>query len=137
MGGGLLFLLHVCIRLKNDVCVCVRSSLYQGGKSSEEKSPVFSPINPNAEPGSSEWVYCSLPLSLDLAKGLARKWPGIEETYINTLKGVFQHLRAERENICQYFYDRRYVDEIMRNRGIVIFFTGLGLRLIYRLTKFV
>ena len=79
----------------------------------EEQPLVFSPINPNAEPGSSEWVYCNLPLSIDLAKGLARKWPGIEETYINTLKGVFQQLRDERENICQYFYDRRSVESVV------------------------
>ena len=67
----------------------------------------FIPVNPNAEPGSAEWEYCSMPLDMELAGGLAGKWPGIEETYIKTMKGVFLLLRAEREDVCQYFYFRR------------------------------
>ena len=83
---------------------------------------MFVPVNVNAEPGTSDWVYCSLPLSMELAKGLASKWPSIEETYISTLKGVFQHLRAERENICQYFYDRRYVAAISEKSVPIIYY---------------
>ena len=67
----------------------------------------FVPSNPNAEPGSAEWQYCRLPLGRELAEGQAGKWPGIEETYLGTLKGVFRELRGEREAICQYFYLRR------------------------------
>ena len=70
-------------------------------------SGVFIPAAPNAEPGSAEWQYCSLPLGDELAKGLVEKWPRIEETYLKTLKGVFVMLRSEREAICQYFYLRR------------------------------
>ena len=77
-----------------DLLLKIRETLY------------FAPVNLNAEPGTSEWTYCSLPLSIELAKGLAGKWPSIEEICITTLKGVFQHLRAERETICQYFYNR-------------------------------
>ena len=68
---------------------------------------LFAPVNLNAEPGAPDWVYSDLPLSAELAGGLASKWPAIEETYITTLKAVFLQLRAERDGICQYFYDRR------------------------------
>ena len=75
---------------------------------SRKTAAIFAPVNLNAEPGSSDWVYCDLPLSVELASGLAGKWPAVEETYISTLKAVFQHLRAERDCICQYFHDRRF-----------------------------
>jgi hypothetical protein len=103
-------LVHVTQGYKITNACIIRYSSLQIGKALSRDEAVFSPINPNAEPGSSDWAYCSLPLSADLAKGLARKWPAIEETYTTTLKGVFLHLRAERENICQYFYDRRCVE---------------------------
>lgn len=64
-------------------------------------------LNHNTEPGGPEWQFCNLPLSKELAQGLAGKWPGIEGTYIGTMKGVFRLLRSEREAICQYFYHRR------------------------------
>ena len=86
----------------------------QGGKSSnrvKKTSILFAPVNLNAEPGSSDWQYCDLPIAMELATGLASKWPAIEETYISTLKAVFLYLREERENICQYFYDRRWANE--------------------------
>ena len=76
-------------------------------KPKESESGIFMPVNPSAEPGSAEWQYCSLSLGKDLAKGLAGKWPGVEETYVGTLKGVFRLLRGEREAICHYFYLRR------------------------------
>ena len=48
-----------------------------------------------------------MPLADELAGGLVGKWPGIENTYLRTLTGVFVMLRSEREAICQYFYLRR------------------------------
>ena len=84
-------------------------------KPKESESDIFIPINPNAEPGSAEWQYCSLSLSEALAKGLAGKWSGVEETYLGTLKGVFRLLRGEREAICHYFYLRRSATHVCIN----------------------
>ena len=80
----------------------------------ESESAIFMPVNPNAEPGSAEWQYCNLSLSAHLAKALAGKWPGVEETYVGTLKGVFRLLRGEREAICHYFYLRKSVTLFVR-----------------------
>ena len=71
---------------------------------SRKTAAIFAPVN---LPGSSDWVYCDLPLSVELASGLAGKWPAVEEIYISTLKDVF-HLRAERDCMHQYFHNRRF-----------------------------
>lgn len=65
------------------------------------------PLNIDTVPGGPEWKFYSQPIPDNLAKGLVRKWPGIEQTFMKTLKQVFQSLRAERESICQYFFTRR------------------------------
>ena len=69
--------------------------------------PLFIPANPNAEPGSSEWQYCKLPVPGKLAQGLAQLWPAVESSYCSSLKTVFQQLRSEREAVCRYFHARR------------------------------
>ncbi len=63
---------------------------------------------PLIEPGDPGWSYCDRPLNPELATGLAQVWPGLEEVYLRTLKEVFQELRAEREAVCHYFYDKRW-----------------------------
>ena len=65
------------------------------------------PVNLDMVPGSANWDYYAQPVPDNLAKGLVRKWPSIEQTFINTLKQVFQILRGVREAICQYFFTRR------------------------------
>lgn len=65
------------------------------------------PINLDAIPGSAEWMFYCYPIPDNLAEGMATKWPAIEQTFIKTLKQVFQILREEREIICQYFFLRR------------------------------
>lgn len=61
------------------------------------------------EPGDADWTYCDRPLSTELATGLAKVWPGLETVYLHTLGEVFRDLRTERELICHYFYNKRYV----------------------------
>ena len=68
----------------------------------------FLPPNASAVPGSKQWVYCSLPLSKDLDKCLAHKWPAVESTYDASMKAIFQLLRREREAMCRYLHRCRY-----------------------------
>lgn len=65
------------------------------------------PVNLEAEPGGPDWNYYSQPVAENLAKGLAHKWPAIENTFVTMLKSVFQIMRGERECICVYFFSRR------------------------------
>lgn len=65
------------------------------------------PMNRDATPGDRNWQYCARPVALEVARELVGKWPALEDTYIRTLKVVFEELRDEREEICQYFFVRR------------------------------
>ena len=78
----------------------------QHQKASKSKE-AWIPVNLDTRPGGPDWVYYSQPVSEELVKGLAVKWQGIEQTFINTLKQIFSALRNERELICQYFFLRR------------------------------
>lgn len=73
----------------------------------QASDPLFIPANLNGEPGTSDWQYTCLPLSLDLAKGLSTKWSSVEVCCLTKLKKIFQCLRDEREAVCHYFYLRR------------------------------
>ena len=67
------------------------------------------PVSTDVIPGGRDWKFCSQPVPETLAKGLVHKWPAIEQTFVKTLKQVFQMMRGEREAICQYFFARRWV----------------------------
>ena len=79
-----------------------------------------------AEPGTSGWDYCSLPVATEMAEGLAGewcmhcssccvfhelhsagKWSEIERCYVSALKAAFRRLRRERETICRYIHRRK------------------------------
>ncbi len=102
---------------KKKLVVMSQSSPTFGSPPKHKKKPIdtaesgifTAPVNPNAEPGSTDWQYSWLPLELELARGLSGKWAGVEETYLGTLRRVFRLLRGEREEVCQYFYLRRSV----------------------------
>ena len=81
----------------------------------------------SSEPGDPDWQYCDLPIKKELATGLADIWPSLERVYLSTLREVFQQLRAERETICHYFYDKRSVlSNSTVQTGVVVHQCALG-----------
>ena len=74
------------------------------------ESELFVLMDPSVKPGSKEWQYCALPLSAELAMGLAGKWPAVEQIYMTTLKNVFRLLRDERDLVCHYIFDTRSIE---------------------------
>ena len=67
-----------------------------------------------------------MPVSTELAKGLAVKWPEIEKTYIKTLHMIFQTLREERDSFCQYFFHRKYTSFYLMCYAIKPLFMYVG-----------
>ena len=94
------------------LCTCFLSCLFYHctGTHPDDKNDTAPDIpgsSSNINPGSPGWKYSDLTLCMELAEGVARRWPAIEETYIKMLKGVFHLLRGEKECIYRYFYQRR------------------------------
>ena len=89
----------------------LQQAIHPSCPSSSDTTADWLPVNLDLTPGGPGWSFYSQPVSETLAKGLAYKWPAIEQTFIKTLRYVFQGLRKEREAICQYFFVRRSVSQ--------------------------
>lgn len=66
-------------------------------------------MDPSVLPGAPTWMYFDEILNSDMVQSLSQRWPVTEKNYVSMFRGVFRQLRRERDGVCHYLYNRRYV----------------------------